>query len=333
MSSLKILRVHKIPFKIIASISQQNGPTKPKSCSLSTCPHKKNHPPLTKPALTPTTPKPCCMCSCKKENPCEKPTLPPQKTYKIVMIRHGESEWNKKNLFTGWYDTHLSEKGHKEAQRGGEALKKAGYCFDVAFTSVLTRANMTLNYVLKAVNQTDMPIIKTWRLNERHYGALTGLNKAETAAKYGEDKVTIWRRSYDIPPPPMEKSHQHYKDIVFDSRYANDPPRDQFPMFESLKMTLERTLPFWEEHIVPEIQTGYRVIIAAHGNSLRGLVKIIERLTDDQILKVNLPTGIPFYYLLGEDMKALPGTTMQFLGDPETVRKAMEAVAKQGKKQ
>lgn len=249
--------------------------------------------------------------------------------YKIVMVRHGESEWNEKNLFCGWFDANLSEKGKQEALNAGKALKDSGYQFDIAYTSVLTRAQETLKSILNEIGQSNLETVKTWRLNERHYGGLTGLNKAETAAKYGDAQVAIWRRSFDVPPPPMEPDHPYYDKIVKDPRYANGPSPDQFPKFESLKLTIERTLPFWNETIVPQIKAGKKILIAAHGNSLRGIVKHLDELTDDQIMQLNLPTGIPFVYTLDENLK--PIESLQFLGDPETVKKAMEAVAAQGK--
>jgi len=249
--------------------------------------------------------------------------------YKIVMIRHGESEWNQLNKFCGWYDADLSDKGVAEADAAGVALAKEGYKFDVAHTSVLTRANKTLAAILKAINQTDIPINKTWRLNERHYGGLTGLNKAETAAKHGEEQVKIWRRSFDIPPPPMEPSNEYYNTIVNDPRYKDGPSKEEFPMFESLKLTIARTLPYWNDTIVPELKSGKMVLIAAHGNSLRGIVKHLDAMSDEAIMGLNLPTGIPFVYELDENMK--PVVSMKFLGDEETVRKAIESVANQGK--
>jgi len=249
--------------------------------------------------------------------------------YKIVMVRHGESEWNQKNLFCGWYDATLSEKGQQEAVAAGKAIKDAGLKFDVAHTSVLTRAQVTLNSILEGSNQTGIPINKTWRLNERHYGGLTGMNKAETAAKYGEEQVLIWRRSFDIPPPPMEKDHAYYDNIVKDARYADGPKPEEFPMFESLKLTIARTLPYWNECIIPQLKEGKKIIIAAHGNSLRGIVKHLDNLSDEQIMALNLPTGIPFVYELDANFK--PVVSMKFLGDEETVRKAIEAVAAQGK--
>lgn len=251
------------------------------------------------------------------------------KTYKIVMIRHGESEWNKLNKFCGWFDAKLSEQGISEAEAGGKALKDAGYKFDLAHTSLLTRAQTTLEKVLAGIDQKDLPVSKTWRLNERHYGALTGLNKAETAAKHGEDQVKIWRRSFDTPPPAMEKDHEYYDNLVNDPRYKDGPTKDEFPMFESLKLTIERTLPYWNETIVPQIKEGKSIIIAAHGNSLRGIVKHLDNLSEDEIMGLNLPTGIPFVYELDENLK--PVSSMKFLGDEETVKKAMAAVANQGK--
>lgn len=215
-------------------------------------------------------------------------------SYKVVMVRHGESEWNEKNLFCGWFDANLSEKGKmivtflwpsslkivltgkQEATNAGVALKNSGYQFDIAYTSVLTRAQNTLQAILKEIGQTDLPVIKTWRLNERHYGGLTGLNKAETAEKYGDEQVAIWRRSFNTPPPPMEPGHPYYDTIVKDPRYAAEPSPDEFPMFESLELTIKRTLPFWNETIVPQIKAGKKILIAAHGNSLRGIVKHLD---------------------------------------------------------
>lgn len=249
--------------------------------------------------------------------------------YQIVMVRHGESEWNKLNKFCGWHDAQLSEQGVKEAHAAGKALKEAGYKFDLAHTSVLTRANKTLDAILEEIGQKDIPIQKTWRLNERHYGGLTGLNKAETAEKHGEEQVKIWRRSFDVPPPPMDESNPHYKEIVEDPRYADGPTKAEFPMFESLKLTIQRTLPYWNDTIVPQMKAGKKILIAAHGNSLRGIVKHLDSMSDEAIMGLNLPTGIPFVYELDENLK--PVVSMKFLGDEETVRKAMEAVAAQGK--
>lgn len=250
-------------------------------------------------------------------------------TYTIVMIRHGESEWNKENKFCGWFDANLSEAGKAEAVAGGKALKEAGYSFDVAHTSLLTRANVTLATVLEQIGQTDLPVNKTWRLNERHYGGLTGLNKAETAAKHGEEQVKIWRRSFDVPPPPMESDHPYYEAIRKDPRYVDGPTDQEFPTCESLKLTIARTLPYWNDVIVPEMKAGKKILIAAHGNSLRGIVKHLDQMSDEAIMGCNLPTGIPFVYELDQDMK--PVVSMKFLGDEETVAKAIASVANQGK--
>eukprot|EP00088_Acartia_fossae_P007121 TRINITY_DN1330_c0_g1_i15.p1 TRINITY_DN1330_c0_g1~~TRINITY_DN1330_c0_g1_i15.p1 ORF type:complete len:1382 (-),score=561.93 TRINITY_DN1330_c0_g1_i15:398-4543(-) len=251
------------------------------------------------------------------------------KTYKVVMIRHGESTWNQENRFCGWYDAGLSQKGMEEAKSGGQALKNAGYKFDAAHTSVLQRAQTTLKTVLDQIGQPELPVQKTWRLNERHYGGLTGLNKAETAEKHGEAQVQIWRRSFDTPPPPMDAGHPYHENITKDPRYKNEPSPEEFPKFESLKLTIERTLPYWNNVIVPQIKAGKRILIAAHGNSLRGVVKHLDQLSDDEIMGLNLPTGIPFVYELDENMK--PIVSMQFLGDEETVKKAIASVAAQGK--
>lgn len=248
--------------------------------------------------------------------------------YKLVMIRHGESTWNQENRFCGWFDADLSITGSEEAKRGGQALQDAGYEFDICYTSVLKRAIRTLWFALDAIDQMWLPVIRTWRLNERHYGGLTGLNKAETAAKHGEEQVKIWRRSFDIPPPPMDPDHAYYKEISQDRRYA-DLTEDQLPSCESLKDTIARALPFWNEEIVPQIKEGKRVLIVAHGNSLRGIVKHLECMSEKDIMELNLPTGIPIVYELDKNLK--PIKSMQFLGDEETVRKAMEAVAAQGK--
>merc|ERR1711970_423337 len=249
--------------------------------------------------------------------------------YKIVMIRHGESEWNQLNKFCGWFDADLSAKGRDEAAAAGVALAKEGWKFDVAHTSVLTRANKTLAAIMSGISQTDLTVQKTWRLNERHYGGLTGLNKAETAEKHGEEQVKIWRRSFDIPPPPMEKDHPYYDNIRKDDRYKDGPSDDEFPGAESLKLTIERTLPYWNDVIVPQIREGRKILITAHGNSLRGIVKHLDEMTDEEIMGCNLPTGIPFVYELDENLK--PVVSMQFLGDEETVKKAIESVAAQGK--
>ncbi|XP_061535213.1 phosphoglycerate mutase 1b [Phycodurus eques] len=248
--------------------------------------------------------------------------------YKLVLVRHGESCWNQENRFCGWFDADLSETGEQEAKRGGQALKDAGYEFDICYTSVLKRAIRTLWFVLDGIDQMWLPVHRTWRLNERHYGGLTGLNKAETAAKHGEAQVKIWRRSFDIPPPPMDEGHDFYQTISKDRRYA-DLTEDQLPTCESLKDTIARALPFWNDEIVPQIKEGKRVLIAAHGNSLRGIVKHLEGMSEEAIMELNLPTGIPVVYELDKNLK--PIGPMQFLGDKETVQKAMAAVAAQGK--
>jgi 2,3-bisphosphoglycerate-dependent phosphoglycerate mutase len=245
--------------------------------------------------------------------------------YKLVLIRHGESQWNQENRFTGWVDVDLSEKGRAEALKGGKALADKGFKFDVAYTSVLKRAIHTLDHVLSQIDQVWLPVHKQWRLNERHYGALQGLDKSETAARHGEEQVKIWRRSYDTPPPPMPESDPQYP--AKDPRYKSIPP-GEVPHGESLKDTVARFLPFWKETIVPEIKAGKKVLIVAHGNSLRALMQHLENMTPDQIMGVNMPTGIPMMYELDKDFKVLK---REFIGDEEEVRKAIEAVANQGK--
>ncbi|XP_050530195.1 phosphoglycerate mutase 1-like [Daktulosphaira vitifoliae] len=249
--------------------------------------------------------------------------------YKLVMIRHGESEWNKKNLFCGWYDAALSCKGKEEAKKAGRTLYDNQYKFDLAYTSMLNRAQETLEIILKEINQTHIPVCKSWHLNERHYGSLTGLNKVETAKKFGEKKVQEWRRSFDKLPPEMKSDHAYYKQIINDSRYSEELCKNEFPLTESLKLTIERVLPYWKNVIVPQIKLGKRVIIAAHGNSLRGLIKHLDCISNDGIMNLNLPTGIPFLYELDENLKPL--ISMKFLGDAETIKKATEAIANQGK--
>ncbi|MGC9326563.1 MAG: 2,3-diphosphoglycerate-dependent phosphoglycerate mutase [Candidatus Hinthialibacter sp.] len=245
--------------------------------------------------------------------------------YKIVLLRHGESVWNKENRFTGWTDVDLSEKGVTEAHKAGKVLKEKGFEFDVAYTSVLKRAIRTLWITLDELDQMWIDVYRTWRLNERHYGALQGLNKAETAEKHGEDQVKIWRRSYDIPPPALEESDpRHPKN---DPRYKTLDPKD-CPATECLKDTIERFLPYWFETIVPAIKSGKQVIIAAHGNSLRGLVKHLDDLSEEEVLALNIPTGLPLVYELDDELKPIQS---YYLGDEEEVRKAMEAVANQGK--
>ena len=248
-----------------------------------------------------------------------------EKTYKLVLVRHGESVWNKENLFTGWTDVDLSEKGVVEAHTGGKSLREAGFVFDIAFTSVLKRAIRTLWIVLDEMDLMWIPVERSWRLNERHYGALQGLNKAETAAKYGDDQVHVWRRSYDVPPPVLEKDDPRWPG--HDPRYRDLDPAD-VPLTECLKDTVARFMPYWHEVIAPTIKSGKRVVIAAHGNSLRALVKYLDNISDEEIPALNIPTGIPLVYDLDADLNSLG---REYLADPETVRKAQQAVANQGK--
>lgn len=245
--------------------------------------------------------------------------------YKLVLIRHGESQWNQENRFTGWQDIDLSEKGRAEAVKGGKALKDKGFTFDLSYTSVLKRAIHTLDFVLNEVDQVWLPVHKDWRLNERHYGALQGLNKAETAARHGEEQVKIWRRSYDTPPPPMDVNDPRHPSK--DARYKNVNPQE-LPNGESLKDTVARFLPLWKDRISAEIKSGKKVLIVAHGNSLRALMQHLENMSADEIMGVNMPTGIPMMYELDANLKVLK---KEFIGDPEEVRLAMEAVANQGK--
>jgi len=244
---------------------------------------------------------------------------------KLVLLRHGESDWNKQNRFTGWKDVDLSEKGVGEAQKAGQVLKEQGFTFDVAFTSLLKRAIRTLWLTLDDMDLMWIPVHRSWRLNERHYGALQGLNKAETAQKYGDDQVLVWRRSYDTPPPALEKSNPHYPGN--DPRYG-DLSETELPLTECLKDTVARFLPYWHGTIVPTIQSGKRVIIAAHGNSLRALVKYLDEVSEEEIVKLNVPTGMPLVYELDSALKPIKH---YYLGDPEQVKKAMAAVAAQGK--
>lgn len=246
--------------------------------------------------------------------------------YKLVLVRHGESDWNRQNRFTGWTDVDLSEKGLAEAREGGQTLKKEGFVFDVAYTSVLKRAIRTLWNILDEMDLMWIPVHNTWRLNERHYGALQGLNKSETADKFGEDQVKIWRRSYDIPPPALEKSDARYPGN--DPRYGGVSARD-LPLTECLKDTVARFLPYWHEVIAPAVKSGKKVIIAAHGNSLRALVKYLDNVSEQDIINLNIPTGMPLVYELDANLKPIKH---YYLGDPEKVKKAMEAVAAQGKK-
>jgi 2,3-bisphosphoglycerate-dependent phosphoglycerate mutase len=245
--------------------------------------------------------------------------------YKVVLLRHGESVWNKENRFTGWTDVDLSETGREEAKRAGQLLARDGYTFDVAYTSVLKRAIRTLWIVLDEMDLMWVPVHRNWRLNERHYGALQGLNKAETAAKHGEAQTAIWRRSYDIPPPPLTPDDDRYPG--HDRRYAKLDPA-VLPLTECLKDTVERFLPYWHETIAPAIRQGERVLIAAHGNSLRALVKYLDGISDEAIVGLNIPTGIPLVYELDRELKP---SKHYYLGDPEEARKAAERVAAQAK--
>ena len=244
---------------------------------------------------------------------------------KLVLVRHGESEWNKLNLFTGWTDVDLSEKGHEEAKEAGRLLKASGYDFDVCYTSYLKRAIHTLNHILDEMDRCFLPVYKTWRLNERHYGALQGLNKSETAEKYGEEQVKIWRRSFDVQPPALEVNdprNPQNQDV-----YRNVDKKD-LPLTESLETTIERAVPFFEEVIKKDMLAGKRVIIAAHGNSLRALVKYFEGLSKEEIISVNIPTGSPLVYEFDDNFKVL---NKYYLGDNEALQAKMAAVANQGK--
>jgi len=245
---------------------------------------------------------------------------------KLVLLRHGESTWNKENRFTGWTDVPLSEKGMEEAREAGRLLAKEGFIFDVAFTSVLKRAIKTLWIALEEMDLMWIPVHNHWRLNERHYGALQGLNKAETAEKHGMEQVKIWRRSYDIPPPVLTKDDDRYPGK--DSRYAGLRP-EEIPLTESLKDTVARFLPYWHETIAPVVRSEKRVIIAAHGNSLRALVKFLDNIPESEIVGLNIPTGIPLVYELEDDLKPIRN---YYLGDPEAAKKAAQAVADQLKK-
>ncbi len=245
---------------------------------------------------------------------------------KLVLLRHGESDWNKENRFTGWTDVDLSAEGREQARDAGRVLKQEGFTFDVAYTSVLKRAIRTLWIAMDEMDLLWVQVNRSWRLNERHYGALQGLNKSETAAKFGEEQVKIWRRSYDVPPPPLEVADERYPG--HDPRYRN-LSADELPLTECLKDTVQRFLPYWEQTIAPDVRDGKKVIIAAHGNSLRALIKYLEGMSEDTILNLNVPTGMPLVYELDEDLKPIRN---YYLGDAEKVKAAMDAVASQGKK-
>jgi len=245
--------------------------------------------------------------------------------HKLVLIRHGESEWNKENRFTGWKDVDLSEKGREEALAAGKLLKAGGFAFDEAYTSVLKRAIRTLWIILDEMDLMWIPETKSWLLNERHYGALQGLNKAETAAEYGEEQVLIWRRSYDIPPGLLEEGDERW--LGKDARYSSIEAA-KFPKAEALKQTVERVVPYFQTEIMPKVSAGRRILIAAHGNSLRALVKYLDAISDNDIIKYNIPTGIPLVYELDENSKPIRN---YYLGDAEAIRAAQDAVANQGK--
>ncbi len=242
---------------------------------------------------------------------------------KLVLCRHGQSDWNLKNLFTGWTDVDLTEQGNQEAVAAGRLLKDLGYDFDIAYTSVLKRAIRTLWHIQDQMDLMWIPVVRDWRLNERHYGSLQGLNKGETAAKYGDEQVHIWRRSYDIPPPALDADDKRHPS--HDARYAGI---DGLPATESLATTLDRVIPCWDDVIAPQLKAGKNVLIAAHGNSLRALVKMLDKVSDDEITGFNIPTGVPLAYELDDNLQAL---SREFLGDAEAIAKAAAAVAAQGK--
>lgn len=244
--------------------------------------------------------------------------------HQVVLLRHGESEWNLSNRFSGWKDVDLTETGRGEASEAGRLLKSEGFEFDLAYTSVLKRAIRTLWIVLDEMDLMWIPVIRDWHLNERSYGALQGLNKAETAAEHGDEQVLIWRRSYDVPPPALDRSDERHP--ANDRRYAS-LSRDELPDTESLKTTVDRFVPYWEETIAPQIKAGKRVLITAHGNSLRALVKYLDNVSDEEIVDLNIPTGAPLLYELDDDLKPVGH---RYLGDPEAIAKAMAAVAAQG---
>lgn len=245
---------------------------------------------------------------------------------KVVLLRHGESLWNKENRFTGWTDVDLSEKGIQEAKLAGKILKENGFVFDIAYTSYLKRAIKTLNEVLDVMDLDWIPVEKSWKLNEKHYGMLQGLNKSETAAKYGEEQVLIWRRSYNVAPAPLTISDS--RNPRMDIRY-NSLSDKEIPLTESLQDTVERIVPYWESTIVPALQNYNQIIISGHGNSLRGIIKYLKNISEDTIVNLNLPTGIPYVFEFDKNMNLLKD---YFLGDPEEINKKMQAVANQGKK-
>jgi len=245
--------------------------------------------------------------------------------YELVLVRHGQSIWNLENRFTGWTDVDLTDLGKAEAAEAGKLLKEGGYDFDVAYTSVLKRAIKTLGIIQDVMDLNWLPVIRAWQLNERHYGNLQGLNKTEMAEKFGEDQVKIWRRSYDVPPPALELTDERHP--KFDRRYASLTP-EQLPATESLKTTLDRVLPYWNATLAPEIKSGKRVLVIAHGNSIRALVKYLDNVSESEITELNIPTGLPLVYELDKDLKPIKH---YYLGDPEEAAKKAEAVANQGK--
>jgi 2,3-bisphosphoglycerate-dependent phosphoglycerate mutase len=245
--------------------------------------------------------------------------------YKLVLVRHGQSTWNLENRFTGWTDVDLTEQGMSEAKTGGNLLKEGGYEFDIAYTSVLKRAIKTLWIIQEEMGLEWLPVVRAWQLNERHYGSLQGLNKSEMAEKFGETQVKIWRRSYDVPPPALELDDPRHP--RFDRRYAGLKP-SELPATESLKITLERVLPYWHSNIAPMIKSGKRLLIAAHGNSLRAMVKYLDNISEAEITELNIPTGIPLVYELDADLKPIKH---YYLGDAEAIAAAAAAVANQGK--
>lgn len=244
---------------------------------------------------------------------------------KLVLLRHGESTWNNENRFTGWTDVDLSERGVKEAKEAGQVLKQHGFFFDIAYTSFLKRAIKTLNYVLEEMDLMWIPVKKSWRLNEKHYGNLQGLNKAETAAKYGDEQVLVWRRSYDVPPAPLAENDE--RNPRLDPRYRNENP-ELIPLTESLKETVGRMIPYWENDIRESLKSNDQVLVAAHGNSLRAVIKYLKNISDEEIVGLNLPTGIPYVFEFDDQLNL---TKDYFLGDPEVIKKLMEEVANQGK--
>ena len=244
---------------------------------------------------------------------------------KLILLRHGESTWNKENRFTGWTDVDLSPKGVEEAQNSGRLLREGGFTFDIAYTSVLKRSIRTLWIVLDELDQMWIPVNLTWRLNERHYGALQGLNKLETALKYGEEQVQIWRRSYNVRPPALSPEDERYPG--FDPRYRN-LKREDIPLTECLQDTVARFLPYWNETIAPKVKSGQRILIAAHGNSLRALVMYLDNLSEQDVMQLNIPTGVPLVYELEEDLKPIRS---YYLGDQAEIEQSMQVVANQGK--